>query len=142
MPIYEYICPRHGKFSVRVTQYQPHARAMCAQCEQMVEKVLSRTGRPIIRNTVQQPYGNGSPGRYLTSEETGGMPVFILSWGAMEQAEVDEVALASIEREQERVKKAQPRETAKAIGNLVAEADKAPPGKRFSTMQEVKKEGM
>jgi len=95
-----------------------------------------------VKNTERLPLGNKSRGRYLTSEETGGLPILIPSFGALEKEEIDYVAEAAIEKEKERVKVTPPRDSQVAISNVVNESKKAPKGKRKGTMDLIRKEGM
>ena len=69
------------------------------------------------------------------------------SWGAMEQAEVDDVAQIAVEKEKERVAKGRPlsernAETKEALGNIVKVGKSQPEGKRAQTMNKVKREGL
>ncbi len=108
--------------------------------KEFIEKV--KTIGVIVRTPERLPYGNKSRGRLLSAEETGGLPILIPSFGALEKEEIDDVAAGAIEREHERVKNSPPRATKVAIHNLVTEAKKAPEGKRKSTMDRIKVEGM
>ena len=106
----------------------------------LIEKIKTIGIR--FKTTERLPLGNKSRGRYLTSEETGGMPILIPSFGALEKEEVDYTAEAAIESERERVKATPPRDSQVALANVVTEARKAPKGKRKETMQRITKEGM
>ncbi len=137
-PIYEFGCPEHGRFDHFRIMADCSRPESCPQCKRESPRLMSlltvhMTEKPQLR------YGCGSPGRMLTKQETGGMNVFIPSFGAMEQAEVDDIALAAIDKEQTRVKalKGRPRsrnqERIQALGSI---AMKAPRGERRKAIQE------
>ena len=84
MPLYSYNCPVHGPFDV--IQTLGASEASCPRCNKPGQRVVTKPARITVNQTEALPYGSGSRGRYLSSKETGGVPVFIPSWGAMEQA--------------------------------------------------------
>lgn len=104
-PIYEFRCPEHGVFE----DYRPMVvctiPSLCPKCQSMSERIISKPTIKIIQGKKSLPLGSGSAGRMITSKETGGMGVFIPSFGALEQAEVDYIAEGAIEKEKARVKK-------------------------------------
>lgn len=107
---------------------------------EFIEKI--KTIGVIVKTPERLPYGTGSRGRYITSEETGGHSILIPSFGALEKEEVDYVAEAAIEEERDRVAKKQPSEKQQALRNIVVETLKAPKGKRKATMDKIIEEGM
>lgn len=107
---------------------------------EFIEKV--KTISFVIKTPERLPLGNKSRGRFIDSKETGGMSILVPSFGALEKEEVDYVAEEAIAEEKERVKAAEPRLTKTALGNVVAEALKAPKGKRKETLEKITGEGM
>jgi len=95
-----------------------------------------------FKSTERLPLGNKSRGRFLTSEETGGLPILIPSFGALEKEEVDYTAEAAIESERERVKMTPPRNSQVALANVMRETRKAPKGKRKQTLERITRERM
>jgi len=95
-----------------------------------------------IKTPEQLPLGSGSRGRFISSEETGGLAILVPSFGALEKEEVDYVAEEAIAKEKERVKTAKPRLATMALRNVVNETKKAPAGKRKKLLEEITKEGM
>src|SRR3990167_430633 len=71
--------------------------------KEFIEKI--KTLGVIVRKKERLPLGEGSRGRFVTPEETGGLGILIPSFGAMEKEEVDYVAGMAIEKEKERIKK-------------------------------------
>ena len=140
-PLYEYKCLSHGLFQVLRTIGSPKTDS-CPQCSAQCVRMVSAPAPAVIKETEQLPYGKGSRGRYISSEETGGLAILVPSWGALEKEEVDYVAEVAIEKEKERVRIGSPREAKVAIENIVRETVKAPKGKRKQTMDKVMKEGM
>jgi len=138
-PIYEYKCPKHGRFEVLRTLGSLGIES-CPHCGSQCLRVVSKPAPAIIRETERLPLGNKSRGRYLTSEETGGLPILIPSFGALEKEEIDYVAEAAIEKEKGRI--SPPRDSQIALDNIVKEARKTPKGKRKQTMDRIQKEGM
>ena len=85
------------------------------------------------------PLGAGSAGRKITSKETGGMGIFIPSFGAMEQAEVDYIAEGAIEKEKARVKKSkktQQRANQSIVQAYVNLANSKPKGQKAKAIRE------
>ncbi len=137
MPLYPHICDFHGPFE----EFRPMERyaelGHCPECGRVGHRLISL---PAIRFVTRErlEYGSGSPGRVLTHQETGGMGIYIPSGGAMEQAEVDYVALGAVEKEQERVRKRRgPRSDAQArIQDYAALALSQPRGQRAKAIKE------
>ncbi len=144
MPILEYECREHGRFE-QIKYDSDYHMESCPVCHKMCPKVMSRPAIIRFEHKENLPLGSGSRGKYIPSSETGGLPIFVPSFGALEQAEVDDVALAATEKERERVrgkKTMRNPEKAKALENLVNTARNAPQGKRKKTLDKVLKEGM
>lgn len=94
-----------------------------------------------VINPVRRELGYKAPSQLILSKVPGGLPSYVISEGALEQEEIDEIGLIQDEREIARQK--QPKsDTKRAIGNLVTTAKKEKEGKRFSTMKRIKQEGM
>jgi putative FmdB family regulatory protein len=142
MPIYEYDCPKHGRFE-KIKNNRDLVE-VCPECNDLCDVVISIPAPAIIIHHQQQPYGSKSRGRYISEEETGGMGILIPSFGALEQEEVDYIAAGAIEKERDRVsKKKQYRSPyKKRMATLMSEAQKAPKGQRASTMRKLIKEGV
>ena len=94
-----------------------------------------------IINPVRREFGSRAPSQLIESKVPGGFPSYVISEGALEQEEIDHIALVQEERDIVQSKR-EKSDTAKAIGNLVTTAKKEKQGKRFSTMKKVKAEGM
>ncbi len=94
-----------------------------------------------VLNPVRREFGSLAPSQLIPSKVEGGHPSYVISEGALEQEEIDHIALVQEERDIAQSKRGKSN-TAKAIGNIVKEAKKQPEGKRFSTMKKVKAEGM
>ena len=142
MPIYEYFCSSHGVFEVLSSVVGCPNAAPCPSCSLQCGKIVSMPSPAIIHEREHLPLGSGSRGRYIGSEETGGLPILIPSFCALEKEEVDYVAETAIAGEKERVKKAEPRLATVALKNVVSETLKVPKGKRKKTLDQITKEGM
>lgn len=94
-----------------------------------------------IINPVRREFGSKAPSQLIESKVEGGHPSYVISEGALEQEEIDHIALVQEERDLIHSKR-QKTDTAKAIGNLVTTAKKEKQGKRFSTMKKIKNEGL
>ena len=90
---------------------------------------------------VRREFGSLAPSQLIPSKVEGGHPSYVISEGALEQEEIDHIALVQEERDIAESKK-EKSDTSKAIGNIVTQAKKEPEGKRFSTMKKIKQEGM
>jgi len=146
MPIYEHRCQEHGLFQVLRTVDSPNIEP-CPLCGSQCARALSSPAPAVVRHRESLPYGSGSRGKFIPSEETGGLPVFVPSFGAMEKEEVEYVAEAAVAKERERVAKKQPLTernalTKQAMGNIVKIGKDQPRGKRATTMEKINKEGM
>ena len=105
MPVYEYRCETHGKFEQFKPMPQCAVLECCPQCGVVARRIFSVAALKVVEKKRLQ-YGSESPGRILTRKETGGLDIFIPSMGMLEQEEVDDIALAAIDKEQTRVKRA------------------------------------
>ena len=110
-----------------------------------IEKIKSLSIH--TKNPVRLPYGEGSAGKYVSAKETGGLPIFVPSFGAVEQAEVDYVAEQAVGKERERVKAHKALNesnalTKEALGNIVETVKAQPEGKRIKAATEIIREGL
>lgn len=94
-----------------------------------------------VINPVRRQFGTKAPSQLIPSKVPGGLPSYVISEGALEQQEIDEIGLIQDEREVARQKQ-EKSDTKKAIGNLVTTAVKEKRGNRFSTMKKIREEGM
>ena len=138
MPAYDYECAFCGVFEVVKPMSRSGDSERCPDCGRSARRIISASAIRVVHKT-RYKYGTGSPGRVLTHEETGGLDIFIPSDGALEQEEVDDVALAAVEKEKTRVKKKK-KQGAKNENHarLMAYADLAratPQGKRRKTLE-------
>ena len=115
--------------------------------KEFMEKV--KTINFSCRNTEKprQEYGSGSPGKYVPSTVTGGLPIYVMSAGALEQAEVDYTAEAAVYKERERVSKNKPLTeknalTKQGLGNVVKIGKGQKEGKRAKALHEMTKGGL
>ena len=142
MPVYEFSCPVHGKFE----QYRPMVRSgevqTCPECGVVSDRLFSVLNIKIV-NKVRQRYGEGSYGKMLTHKETGGLDIFVPSFGAMEQEEVDDIAEGALEKEKARVKKNKKTDRSENQARIKAYAElarSAKRGQRAKTIREAIKE--
>jgi hypothetical protein len=113
--------------------------------KEFIEKI--KTIGVIVKTKERLPYGTGSKGKFIPAEETGGLSIYVPSFGALEQEEVDYTAMGAVEKERERVAKNRPLNeenamTKEALGNIVKIGKSQPEGKRHKTMEQVKREGL
>jgi hypothetical protein len=142
MAIREYECVQHGRFE-RLELKEDNGTPMCPRCGFIGRRVMSCPAPVRVVYKERLRYGNGDKGRMLTSAETGGLDIFIPSGGAMDKAEIDDVACAAIEKEHARVKslKRQPRSAnQEAITNLTHLAHQTKKGQRIKVLREAIKE--
>ena len=140
MPIYEYKCSECGLFEQLREITKRVDITLCPTCGGIAHLKMSAPARINIKHNESLPCGNGSEGRYVSSQETGGLPVFIPSWGAMEKEEVDYVAGMAIDKERARVKGKQKSSTKERLEQVAAVARQAPRGERAEAAQEIIKE--
>ena len=103
---------------------------------------MTAPARITVLQKERLPYGSGSRGRYVSSSETGGMPILIPSWGALEKAEVDYLADGAIDKEKERVRKKREyvSQDKERISKYMKLAYATKPGQRAKTVRQVMKE--
>ncbi len=135
MPLYEYDCPGHGVYEIRVDGDTPTG---CPECGIQGERIMSVTAPPVIKNKERLPYGNGARGQYIKGEN-GRRDIFVPSFGAMEQDEVDYTVQGAIEQEEAKAKVRKPSEQKEAIAAVVKEMRKAKPGERAKVVEEMKR---
>ena len=147
MPSYEYQCLRCGICFDKMQPMELRGMASCPDCGSTGKLIPSMPAPIVVRQKARQMYGSGSPGKYVPSAVTGGLPIYVPSFGAMEQAEVDYVAEAAVHKERERVAKNKPlseenAKTKQALGNVVKIGKSQKEGKRAETMAQVSQEGL
>lgn len=140
MPIYSYTCPIHGRFDV--IQNLGVDKAICPRCPRQGQKIMTTPARITVQHKERLPYGSGSRGRYVSSVETGGMPILVPSWGALEKAEVDYLADTAIDKEKERVRKKREyvRQDKERLSKYMKLAYETKPGQRANTVRQAMKE--
>jgi len=135
MPTYEYDCTEHGRFELRQSM-TASLEAICPICGVEARRVISILNFKVT-DRERLPLGYGAKGKYISHKETGGSDIFVPSWGAMEQGEVDDVTQGAIEKERSRVKKNS--ETKQRLQSYVDLAYQTPKGERAKTMKEAMK---
>lgn len=140
MPVYEYDCPRHGIFE-QLQEMTAATSGWCPRCGLKAERVISRPGRIAVIDHPALPLGKGSPGKYIPSGETGGLPVYVPSFGGMEKEEVDYVAGMAVQKERERVRKKRQyvSPTKSKLQSALDLAYKTKPGQRAKAIKEAMK---
>lgn len=140
MPVYSFECPQHGVFDL-IQEMNTLKTCLCPRCGRASTRRMSTPARIAIVEREKLPLGTGSRGRFVSHEETGGMDIFVPSWGAMEKEEVDYVTQGAVEKEKARVRKSRAeRRTQKQIGALMEVAYAQKPGGRAKTIKEAMKE--
>lgn len=142
MPNYQYQCLRCGLCFEKLQSIVMRGKASCPDCGSSCNLIPSVPAPAVVHERERLPLGNKSRGRFISSEETGGLSILIPSFGALEKEEVDYVAEEAIAQEKERVKTAEPRLGAVALRNVVTETKKAPKGKRKKTLEQITKGSM
>lgn len=91
----------------------------------------------IVKNKERLPYGDKHRGRFVAAEK-GRRNIFVPSWGALEEEEVDYLVEVAQEQEDERLKKGEERTAPvkETLGNLVDLAMKTEPGHRSKAIKE------
>jgi putative FmdB family regulatory protein len=143
MPVYEFSCTKHGVFDEYRTIESCTIPSLCPKCHKSAERIFSLLTVKIIQNKKRLPLGTGSAGRMVSSKETGGMGVYIPSFGAMEQEEVDYIAEGAIEKEQSRVKKKKKtiqRKSQAVVQAFVDLANRTPRGQKSKAIRQAIKE--
>jgi len=103
-----------------------------------IEKIKSLS--IIVKNEERLPYGKGSRGKFIPPEETGGLAIFVPSFGALEKEEVDYVAEGALEKEKQRQKKKRQSVQKARLEQVSLAMKQAPSGKRAKTGREIIKE--
>jgi len=147
MPIYEHRCRIHGLFQVLRPIIGGEVLESCPLCGSQCVRAISAPAPAVVKTRDRLPYGSGSRGKFIPAEETGGMSIFVPSFGALEREEVEYTAEAAAEKERERVAKSKPLNeenamTKEALGNVVKIGKNQPEGQRAKTMEKVKREGL
>ncbi len=138
-PIYSYECEKHGTFEV-IKQMTSCTVAPCPTCGVDSTRVVSRPARIVMVERERLPLGSGSRGRFVSHAETGGMDIFVPSFGTMEKEEVDFVTQGAVEKEKARVRHQRTeRRAEKQIGELISLAYATKPGQRLKTIKEAAK---
>ncbi len=104
---------------------------------EFIEKIRSLSFN--FKNKERLELGSNAPSCYVSSKETGGLPSYIMSEGLLEKAEIDDIRLAVIEKEQSRKRKPPSiqKQRVEALTNL---AHQTQPGKRSKAITEAIKE--
>jgi len=139
-PLYEYECPKHGRFERLVDINQNGNPAVCPECGETSAKVISRPAVISVQHKERLPLGTGSRGKYIPPEgERHG--ILVPSWGAMEHDEVEYTAHMALEIEESRVKnraerpRRQDGDQKELLGKVTEAALRAPQGQRAATIQ-------
>lgn len=146
MPLYEYQCSQHGRFE-RLEGTLAPTITCCPVCGANSRRVVSLVGGIKVVEHERRMLGSKSKGRYLSSAETGGLPILIPSFGALEKEEIDYTAEVAIAQEKERVAKKRPVNEGnalkkQALSNVVNITKSAAKGKRMKQLKEVGKDGL
>jgi len=143
MPAYMFMCDVHGVHEDFRRMADAGSVAFCPECGEESVRVFTAPSIRVI-NTPRLRYGSGSPGKVIPSSETGGLDIFIPSDGALEQAEVDDVAGLAVEKERARVKSKKRQgahdENHARIIDYTNMALRAKPGQRAKTIRQAIKE--
>jgi len=140
MPLYEYFCEACGNRTTKIVPYEQSDMVTCPECGAKMTRQFPTPARIVINEKVQRQYGTGSEGKLILGKETGGLDIFVPSYGSMEQEEVDYVAGMAVEKEKERVRKGRHNETKEALEGLKKLAYQTKPGKRYEALQEAVKD--
>jgi putative FmdB family regulatory protein len=143
MPVYEYECITHGVFETYKQISNCSEDEPCPICNLKAHRIFSIPMVRIVQDKRMLPLGNGSEGRMVPSSETGGLDIFIPSYGALEQAEVDYIAEGAIEKEKDRVKKKRKtiqRENQALVQSYVDLANSRPKGQKAKAIREAMKD--
>jgi putative FmdB family regulatory protein len=135
--LYEFRCPEHGVFEQVRPMSECSLPENCPTCETVSQRVISLPNIKIVQGAKRLPLGSGSAGRTISSKETGGMGVFIPSYGLLEQEEVDYIAEGAIEKEKNRVKnKKFRRRSQELVQSYVNLANSKPRGQKAKSIRE------
>ena len=90
----------------------------------------------IVKNREQKMLGSGAEGRHVPPEK-GRRSIFVPSFGAMEQDEIDYVVEVAQEQEDERIKENHKSLTKERLEAVASAAMNAPRGERAKAAKEV-----
>lgn len=143
MPLYEYSCPVHGRFDKLRLMNECFMNSNCPECGEISTRIMSHVSIKAIDKPRYQ-FGSGCEGKIISHQETGGLDIFIPSYGAMGQDEVDYIGMVAVEKEQERVKRnkrySNKSEVQARIQAYTDLANSMPKGKRAKTIREAIKD--
>ncbi len=134
MALYEYRCPEHGLFE-RIQSMDAEHKSDCPECGTLSSRVFSTPAPSVMVERERLPLGTGAKGRYVSGKETGGSDIFVPSFGAMEQSEVDDITTGAVEKEKSRVHKRNSK-VKEDISNLMNLASQTKPKERLKTLKE------
>lgn len=100
---------------------------------EFIEKIRSLSFN--FKNTERLELGSNAPSCYVSAKETGGLPSYIMSDGSLEKEEIDDIRLAVIEKEQNRVKKGKKsiqKQRVEALTNLAHQTKQGQRGKAIN----------
>ncbi len=139
MPQYTYECLLHGRFE-RIQPMDSKPVSPCPDCGTECDRVMSVSNHRIVWKR-DLPLGNKSPGKFISHQKTGGSDIYIPSMGAVEQEEIDDVALAAIDKEQTIVRNGgRQSETKQKISACMELAQNTKPGQRAKVIGEFLKQ--
>jgi putative FmdB family regulatory protein len=141
--IYEFICKKHGVFEAYRNMDNCTASEPCPVCKRLSERIISLPTVKIVQDKKRLPLGSGSEGKIVSSKETGGLDIFIPSYGMLEQEEVDYIAEGAVEKEKARVrkkKKIAQRANQAMVQSFVDLANKTPRGQKAKAIREAMKD--
>ena len=93
----------------------------------------------IFKNKERREYGSNEPSRYVPPEK-GRSSIFVMSEGALEKEEINDIVEAAQEKEDTRIKKGYKRSTQRRLEQVVQKVLQAPAGERAKTFREVTKQ--
>ena len=138
-PLYEYWCQGCGLEFDKIRAIEERNLTSCPDCGARADLVPSVVSIRVVRRE-RQLLGSGAKGRYVSHKETGGLPILIPSFGALEQEEIDYIAEGAIEKEKERVRKRKPSRMAQKIAAFTDLAYQTKPGQRLKAIKEASKQ--
>jgi putative FmdB family regulatory protein len=134
MPRYEHYCQDHGEFEVFRHMEDCALPALCPECGVTSERLFS-VPCITIDSSPRLKYGSGSASRMIPSAQTGGVPIYIASEGAIQNDEMDYLTVGAIENEKARVKKRGNRQNKQLVSAYTELARRAPKGQRIKTLR-------
>jgi putative FmdB family regulatory protein len=135
MPIYEYMCPKCGKFEDLKAHFEKIS--YCPDCDTVSRAVMSAPYKSRVSYKENLPLGNKSRGKYIPPEGNR-MGILVPSFGALDKEEVEYVAEGALEKETERAAKNIRRtNTKERLENVTRVALNTPQGKRAATIKNI-----